>query len=380
MTLSKSAVSFLATGAAALLLAGCGRSGESAVPSAPIIEGERITFPADSPQTKTLVASAVAIEHIEHVRLNGRLAWDEARTVRVFSPMAGRIVQLVAEPGRKVKAGDPLALISSPDFGQAQAEVAKADADFAVADKALVRAQALFEQGVIAAKDMQQAEADAARAAAERERTHARARLYGGGTRVDQQFVLRAPVAGVVVERNANPGQEIRPDQAQPGTPALFVISDPAHLWAQFDVPESQLAGIAPGLEFALHVAPLPERVFPGRIEHVGDFLDPTTRAVRARGAIDNSERLLKAEMFASADLDIERGDFVRLNTNAAFLLGNVRYAFIDLGSGRYERRQIVAEEAQFGALRVRKGLAAGDQVVTDGALLLQQLLGSGGK
>lgn len=361
--------------AAALLLAGCGRGGETAVPPAPIVEGERIVFPAGSPQLKALVSSAVTVEHSERVRLNGRLAWDETRTVRVFSPMAGRIVQLLAEPGRKVKAGDALALISSPDFGQAQAEAAKADADGAVAEKTLARARALFEQGVIAAKDMQQAEADAARAAAERDRTRARARLWGGGNRVDQQFVLRAPVAGQVVERNANPGQEVRPDQAQPGTPALFVISDPAHLWAQFDVPESLLPGITAGLEFSLRIAPLPEREFRGRLDHVSDFLDPATRAVRARGGIDNGEHLLKAEMFASADLDIERGEFLRLKANAVLLVGDVRYVFVDLGGGRFERRKIVAEEAQFGTLRVRKGLAAGDKVVTDGALLLQQLL-----
>jgi cobalt-zinc-cadmium efflux system membrane fusion protein len=359
-------------------LLGCGHDGEPAVVAAPKIDGAHVVFPADSPQLKTLLSTPVTMEHVERIRLNGRLTWDETRTVRVFSPLAGRVVQLLAEPGRQVKAGEPLALISSPDFGQAQAEAAKADADAAVADKALTRSRSLFEQGVIAAKDLQQAEADAARAVAERDRTHARAKLYGAGNRVDQQFVLRAPVAGIVVERNANPGQEVRPDQAQPGTPALFVVSDPARLWAQFDVPESQLAGIVPGLGFSLRVAPLPEREFHGRLQHVGDFLDPTTRVVRARGEIDNGERLLKAEMFASADLDIERGEFARLNANAVILLGDVRYVFLDLGNGRFERREVVAEEARFGVLRVRRGLAAGDKVVTDGALLLQQLLASG--
>lgn len=358
----------------ALLLAACGKQEAPQTPP-PKIEGERIAFAAGSPQLKGLVSTAITIERMEQVRLNGRLTWDESRTVRVYSPLAGRIARLLVEPGAHVRAGDALALVSSPDFGQAQAEQAKAEADFAVADKSLARASELHAQGVIAEKDLQQAQADAARAKAEVDRTRARARLFGGGLAVDQQYVLRAPLAGIAVERSANPGQEVRPDQAQPGSPALYVISDPARLWVQLDIPELALAGIRPGVEFALKVAALPEREFRARIEHVGDFLDPSTRAVRARGSVDNSEHLLKAEMFVVAEMNIDRGESIRLPAAAALLLGDARYVFVDLGEGRFERRQITAEESQFGMLRVLQGLSGGERVVTDGALLLQQLL-----
>ena len=357
------------------LLGACGGKPEAVEPSPPKVEGERIVFSANSPQLATLKSMPVNFESHEILRLNGRTSWDESRTVRVFSPLAGRIVSLTAGPGSRVKRGDPLATISSPDFGQAQAESAKAEADFAMSDKALARARELAEHGVIAGKDLQQTEADLAHARAEVERTRARTRLLGGGANVDQQFVLRAPIAGILVERNANPGQEVRPDQAQPGSPALFVISDPTRLWIQLDVPESSLGGISPGIEFRFKVAATPDSIFIGKIEYVGDSLDPVTRITRARGSVDNLRRLLKAEMFVAAEADVERSPFVLLPASAVLLGGNVRYVFVDEGGGCFVRRPVEGDEAVFGTLRIWKGLQAGERVVVGGSLMLQQIL-----
>ena len=362
------------------LLSACSGGKTSAPPVVPKVEGETIVFPAGATQLASLVSTPVTMRNTERVRLNGRLAWDEARTVRVVSPLSGRIVRLLVEPGARVKAGDPLAVLSSPDFGQIQSESLRARADFAQADKAFQRARALHERGIIAAKDLQQAETELAHALAERDRTHARARLFGDSSGVDQQFVLRAPIAGVVVERNANPGQELRPDQAQAGNAALFVISDPTRLWVYLDVPETSLDGLKAGMEFAIQITSLPERKFIGRIEHVGDFLDPATRTARVRGKVANDDRELKAEMFVAADLDVPRADYAGLPSTAVLLLGDARYVFVDQGSGRYVRRRIEGEESGFGTLRVWKGLAGGERVVVEGPLLLQQILTGGSK
>ncbi|TXF10779.1 efflux RND transporter periplasmic adaptor subunit [Pelomicrobium methylotrophicum] len=359
----------------ALLLVACGRPGASVAEGAPKLEGERIVFPTDSPQKKLLVSTPVEAAHHETLSLNGRLTWDESHTVRVFAPLGGQVVRLVAQPGQSVKAGDALAVIASPDFGQAQAEAARAQVDYALAEKALNRAIELHEHGIIAEKDLQQAQADYERARAERERTARRARLYGGGTAVHQQFVLRAPIAGTVVERNINPGQEVRPDQALPGNPALFVISDPRRLWVQLEIPEAALRHVRPGVSFRLRSPVLGEEMLTGRIEWVADSLDPVTRTMRARGTVSNADRRLKAEMFVTADLDIAADQTPRVPATAVILLGNQQYVFIDEGDGRYVRRKIVAEEAGLGRMRVREGLRVGDKVVTDGALLLQQLI-----
>lgn len=376
---SRIAVKTILTIAALGLLAGaCSREAAPPQAAAPKIEGERIAFAADSPQRKALVSVAAAAADQETLTLNGRVGWDESRTVRVFAPFAGRIVRLVAQPGQAVKAGEVLAVIASPDFGQTQAEAARAQADFAVADKGLSRARELQAHGVIADKELQQAQADFERARAERERTASRARLYGGSGGVDQQFALRAPIAGSVVDRNANPGQEVRPDQAQPGNPPLFVVSDPARLWVQIELPEAALPYVRPGMSFRLRSPALGAEPLTGSIDWVSDGLDAATRTARARGAVDNATHRLKAEMYVGAEIDANFGDALRVPANAVILLGGTQYVFIDEGDGRYVRRKVAAEEAGFGRMRVREGLKAGEKVVTDGALLLQQLLTTG--
>lgn len=356
------------------LLAACGHETPPPAAVAPKIEGERVIFAAGSPQLGRLKSEPIDMARHNRIKVPGRLAWDEAQTVRVFSPLAGRIQRLLAEPGKPVAAGGPLARIASPDFGQAQAEARGAQAAYAVADKALVRARELHEQGVVAAKDLQSAEADFVRAAAERDRTAARARLWGDGAVIDG-YELRAPIGGLVVERNANPGQEVRPDQNAPGSPALFVISDPTRLWVQLDLPESAIARVVPGTSFKLLAPSLDGEPPVGRIDFVADALDPVSRTTRARGSVANPERRLKAEMFVQAEIEVAGRDMVHVPATAVILLGKSQHVFLDEGNGRFVRRRITAREGDGGVMDVADGLAAGERVVVDGALLLQQFL-----
>ena len=156
------------------------------------------------------------------------MSWNEDRTVRIFTPFAGRVSSILVQPGDNVKQGQTLAVIASPDFGQAQAETRRAQGEFALAKQNLARMRDLHEHGVAAAKDLNAAEADFARAESECKRTEARLKLYGGGSEIDQTYALKSPLAGVVVEKNINPGQELRPDQMTSNAPALFVITNPA--------------------------------------------------------------------------------------------------------------------------------------------------------
>lgn len=355
-------------------LGACGEAEKSAAPG-PKVDKETVTFPENSSQSKVLVSTAAEVATQEKINVPGRIIWDETQTVRIFAPVGGRIVRLLAQPGDKVKAGQTLATLTSPDFGDAQSDAAKAEADYAVAQKGLDRARELNKAGIMADKDYQQAEADYARAQAERNRARARMQAYGGGANVDQQFALHTPLAGLVVERNANPGQEVRPDQAQPGTPALFVVSDPSRLWINLELPEAAIEVVKPGMTIDLHVPALGNQVLNAKIVHVADFIDPTTRSTRARAVIDNPDRKLKAEMFVNADIEVTRPAFVRVPSAAVILLGKTEYVFVDEGNNRYRRQKVEAEEAGFGYVRITEGLKSGDKVVTEGALLLQQIL-----
>jgi cobalt-zinc-cadmium efflux system membrane fusion protein len=359
----------------ALVIGGCNSKAEPQPAAEAVAEGDRVIFPHDSKQLASVASVAVEPEAGRAVLVPGRVTWDETRTSRVFSPVAGRVMGLKVKPGDAVHAGQVLALISSPDFGVAQAEVRKAQSDFALSKKNQARAHELYEAGVIALKDLQAADADIEHAQAERDRTLAREKLFGASPEVDQQFRLTAPVGGVVVESNVNPGQEVRPDQAQPGTPALFVISDPSRLWVSIDVPENLAELFRPGMVVRVRTPTWPDTTFDAKIEHVAAFIDPATHAVQVRATIDNRDRRLRAEMYVTAETTISGSTALRIPSSAALLIGDHYYAFVDETGGRYLRRPLQVEEAGFGTLRVLKGLSPGEKVVTDGALLLQQIV-----
>src|SRR6185436_11784679 len=137
-----------------------------------------------------------------------------------------------------------LAELDSPDLAAAVADLRKAEADEARKRYALERARTLYEGQVLAKKDMESAQADFAQARAETERAALRLRnLAPAGAREDNRYVLRAPISGVVADRQANPGMEVRPDLPNP----LYVITDPAKLWVLIDLPERDLPKVAPG-------------------------------------------------------------------------------------------------------------------------------------
>jgi cobalt-zinc-cadmium efflux system membrane fusion protein len=314
------------------------------------------------------------------VRFNGRVVWNEDRTVRVFSPFAGRVVSISARAGDRIKPGQTLAVLAAPELGMAQSEARKADQDYALAKKNFARIEELHAAGVSPAKDLQAAQAEVARTAAERSRTLARLKLYGKdpGTeelQVDQQLALRAPIGGVVVERNLNPGQELRPDTQ--GDKALFVVSDPSKLWFVLDVAEKDLGAVKPGLEVQLGASSLGERRVPGHILYVADLVDPQTRTVKVRGAVDNSGQRLKAEMFITAELRMSAAQGLLVPSRAIYLRGEQNFVFVDAGGGRYVRKAVRLGPASNGHQLVLAGLDPTDKVVVDGSLLLEKILAS---
>lgn len=328
-------------------------------------EGERIIL-AEPDKATFLKTAAVQKETGGILRLPGRLVWNEDRTVRVFPQLGGRVTRIQAEIGAGVKAGQPLAILASPDFGQAQAEARKAQADLKLAKQALARNRELLDAGVVAHKDWQQSEADAARAGAEAERAARRMAMLGGDG--DGSYTVKSPLAGTVVERNLNPGQEFRPDQ--PSSP-LFVVTDPSSLWIQLDAGEADLSGLKPGVKFGIEVKQYPGERFEGVIRHVADFVDPVSRTIKVRGEVANAERRLKGEMFVTALLDLPPGKASHVPAAAVFLMGEKRYVLVEEAPGRYLRQAVEAGPERDGWVDAYAGVKEGDKVVVEGNLHL---------
>lgn len=300
--------------------------------------------------------------------LNARIVYDDNRTARVFSPIAGRVVKILAETGKQVKAGDGLLIVDSPDYAQAVADSSRADADLLRKREAYDRAKLTFEAQGMARKDLEGAEADWHQAEAEAVRARARLANLNGHSAVAPQYVLRAPEAGMVSERQVSAGSEVRPDATNP----LFVITDPAHVWVLVDLPEQLVGKVRIGQSVLAQVDAYPDDAFAGKVTAIAGSLDPVTRRMQVRCEIDNAQLKLKPEMYARvtpiADL---HSSLPRIPNTAIFTQGLYSYVFVENSVGVLQRRKISLGLQGHPDSYVKQGLKAGERVVTVGALLL---------
>ena len=363
----------LAGVASALLLAACSEPAPTPPPEATsaVLQGNQLRYAAGNPQLALLTTVDVRPSTAVAIDLPARLTWNESRTQRIFPAFAGRVTAIRADVGQVVKAGTVLAQMASPDFGQAQADAARAAVDAQLTQKSLARQRELLAAGVIARKDFEQAEADAARAQAEVARAQARARLYGGAGSVNQQLGLVSTIGGIVVERNLNPGQELRPDQSGVGVPAPFVVSDPTSLWVQIDARERDVGSLKVGSQFELIVPSAPNEKFIGKVLTSSDAIDPTTRTIKVRGEVANPDRRLKAEMLASARLERHLGGGLVIPASAVVLRGTQHTVYVQSGPGIFEPREVRLSYQDSKQAVVARGLEAGDKVVSENVLLL---------
>jgi len=327
-------------------------------------------------------------------KATGKVGFNEDRLTPVFTPYSGRVSELLANKGDAVKAGQPLVVLESADYVAAQndlasarSDVAKAEIGLKSAEVAAERARSLHNQEAISTKDLQQAEADLARAQDEKRRAVAtlqgvqnRILLFGKDPEeldtlrdhVDRRVVLRAPISGIIVERKIGPGQYVKPDLPDP----LFLISDLTTLWVIADVYESDLAAIRFNMPVEVSVAAYSDRVFPARISFINPTVDPATRTVRVRCLVPNSDGLLKPEMFATIKISAaEQQRAPVVPADAIVLDGDAPVVFVAEGPGRFHSRRIhVGHEVERDAFVVDSGLRADEVVATRGALLLNEL------
>ena len=222
----------------------------------PTVEGDRVTIAAGA-RSSGAAQRGGAPAHRGRAALQRPPGLGRRRDRPDVPPVAGRVLEVKAGVGEHITPGQILAVISAPDYGQAQADARDADGAVELAQRTLARARDLYEHGAGPKKDVDAAEEDMARARAEQQRTQAKLRLYGGAdATVDELLRLRSPIGGTVAERSVAVGQEVRPDQMMasdaPAGKPLFVITDPTRLWAWLDVSEVDLATLQPGETFSL--------------------------------------------------------------------------------------------------------------------------------
>jgi membrane fusion protein, heavy metal efflux system len=197
---------------ACLVACGNGKAPTVAVPVPKPPPDEVWLTPTQTKDAQIQVTDVTSEPVDDTILTSGTVTLDDLRTGHVYSPVTGRVVAISAQLGQRVKKGDSLALIESPDIGNAVADLHKAQADLIAADHDLKRKKELFEQKAGSAADLEASQDTYRRAKAEVERAEEKDRLLrvGNADAVTQTFSLPSPVEGEVLMRNINPGIEVQ--------------------------------------------------------------------------------------------------------------------------------------------------------------------------
>jgi cobalt-zinc-cadmium efflux system membrane fusion protein len=242
-----------------------------------------------------------------------------------------------------------------------------------LARQVLERKRRLGAERIVSQREIQEAEASVASAEAELRSAHAALQSLGlastdAGTLDSPQYMLRSPVAGVVIERAGMQGQMADPSQP------LFRIADLRLLWLTVHAFERDAVRIRPGAKAKIVFAALPGQTFTGKVTLVGEQVDLDSRTVPVRIEVRNDRRTLRPGMSATAFLTAGNGTGKLLAVPAASLqrTGERWVVFVPRSEDEFEIRTVGRGRDLGGEVEILSGLKAGETVVVDGAFLLK--------
>ena len=334
----------------------------------------------------------------EHLT-EGKISVDEDRATLVYSPYAGRVVKLFAKPGDMVTAGQPLFAVESPDMIQAENDFITATAGLNKAQAALNLAtiieqqnKSLYATKAGALRDLQQSEAaslaaqnDLHAAQVALEAVRHRLQILGKTNEEISKFaetgeisplaVISSPIAGTVVQRKVGPGQYVNTTaNSAAANDATFIIGDLSTVWLIAYLRESEAPNVRTGQPLRFTVLAYPNRVFTANINYVATSLDSATRRLLVRATIDNSNDLLRPEMFASVTILTGEGDLSPAVPRDAIIYdGNSARVWIVHDDRSIEQRAIKTGLSSGNSIEVVEGLEVGEKVVGKGSLFVDR-------
>jgi len=321
--------------------------------------GETATAPVSAPPV--MVGEVEAHRIADRIEATGQLVAPSQAAVA--AQVGGQITRVARDEGEGV-AADELVIEIDPERRQleaasARAMLAQAEAQAAEAERELGRMEKLHAEGVAADAKLDQVRT--ALRAARSSRDSLQAQL-GMAERSVRDSSVTAPFAGLVARRYVSEGEFVAPGQK------LFdlVALDPIEV--EFHVPERDSSRVADGAQVGVRVAPFPDEVFEAKVTVVSPIIDPSTRTLRVKAELANSDGRLRPGLFARADLGIAvRENVAMIPEEAVLQRADGAVAFRLVGDGRVERRAIELGVIREGRIEVRSGLAVGDRVVVRG-------------
>jgi membrane fusion protein, heavy metal efflux system len=341
-------------------------------------QGAYFTVPAEQmPHVKIVPVRSTT--WTSEVRTTGTVDWDNDHTTQAITQVSGPIARIVADTGTRVKVGDPLLYVASGDMTTAVSAYRKARNRFDLAKRQLDRSKDLLDHKALSPRDFESAQADFNDAATDLQASLQTLKVFGvlqpdideaeqQNMPIKPELVMRAPLAGTVVQKMVLPGQFI-----QAGTTAAFVISNTSTVWVQGHVYDKDLASVHVGDKVDETNASLPD-VLHGEVSYIGAMLDPATRTTPVRIVTQNPRGLLKKDLFVDVVIHDKTTRDVLVVPTAAVLYDeqNFPFVYVHVGAGAFAQRLVKLGGQQGNDTQVLEGLKAGEPVVSQGSVFLQ--------
>lgn len=293
------------------------------------------------------------------------IAYDATRRAEVNARASGVVRSLEVDVGAKVKARTPLATIDSAQVGADRSRLAAAEARVEVAEVTYKREQDMHAKGISAEKEVLAAKQALEEARAERRAAASALGVVGGG-RNGSRYTLTAPIAGTVIRRTATIGHMVDLDEP------LFEIVDTGTMWAEVDIPETELPLVAPGQAVTVTVGGVETR-FVGVLDYIAPEVEPATRTAKARVALENPDGVLRANMFARAEIALGgTRPTVMVPATAIQRTKGVALVFVRLAPDEFEARRVKTGLIEGDHVEIVEGIDTGEEVVTRGGFLLK--------
>lgn len=361
------------------------------MPAAIAANGIRIDVATLRPLTSTVAAPA-------------RLAYNAEAMAHVGAIVAGRAKELKVRVGEVVKQGDVLAVIDSPELGQAQSDylqrrTAAQSAKPAVelAQSAYDRAKQLYDttQGITLTevqtrqRELQTVQAELRSSEAALAGASNRLQLLGmsdqavaalaEGGKIEPTYTIRAPIAGRVVEREVTLGELVGPDKER-----LFLVADLSNVWALIDVPEARLGEMTEGAAATITLPALGGSTVEGKVAYVSPELDAATRTARVRVVVPNPDLKLRPGMFGRAEVaaGVAKGEpVIAVPDGAVQTVEGEPAVFVPVKGqpNTFAKRVVGVGPPVGGMIPVFAGLEAGEQYVSAGSFILKAEIGKAG-
>jgi cobalt-zinc-cadmium efflux system membrane fusion protein len=313
------------------------------------------------------------------IETTGAVDFDNDQATSVIAPISGPVTRLLVSPGDKVKNGAPLAMVDSSDFAAATSAYSKAMATARNARRLADMDNDLLQHNGVSQREADQAKTDAVNAEADRDAALQSLAALNVDPRVIKDIqdgrpisripgMIRAPISGTVAERLITPGQLL-----QAGTTPSFTIADLSRVWVMAQIFGSDLATIDVG-DRAEVVTGMTSRNLSGRVDNISAVVNPDTRSVAVRVAVDNPQELLKKQMYVRVLIHSRQESRGLLVPVSAILRDdeNLPFVYVAQRDGSFARRHVTLGYRAGEQYDIPAGLKAGDQVVTDGGLFVQ--------